>query len=83
MPAVRFDQGLPPAAKRRLAEIKTSGTWGSALSIDEFAATKAVGFEPVGQVLGAAVFNIGYEGGDVCPTFGSRDDPDPAPDTIV
>jgi uncharacterized protein YbjQ (UPF0145 family) len=54
-------------------EIKASGTWGSALSTDEFAAIKSVGFEPVGQVLGAAVYNVGYAGGYGCPSgyFGS------------
>jgi uncharacterized protein YbjQ (UPF0145 family) len=50
-----------------MAEIRTSGTWGSALSADEFAAIRAVGFEPVGQVLGAAVYNIGFSGGYNCP----------------
>jgi uncharacterized protein YbjQ (UPF0145 family) len=75
VPARQFDQGLPPAARSRLAEIRTSGTWGSALSTDEFAAIKSVGFEPVGQVLGAAVYNIGFAGGDICPTYGSREDP--------
>jgi uncharacterized protein YbjQ (UPF0145 family) len=50
-----------------MAEIRGSGTWGSALSADEFVAIKSVGFEPVGQVLGAAVYNIGYTGGYNCP----------------
>jgi uncharacterized protein YbjQ (UPF0145 family) len=50
-----------------MAEIRRSGTWGSALSADEFAAIKSTGFEPVGQVLGAAVYNIGYTGGYGCP----------------
>ncbi len=50
-----------------MAEIRRSGTWGSALSADEFAAIRSVGFEPVGQVLGAAVYNIGYTGGYACP----------------
>jgi len=52
-----------------MAEIKTSGTWSSALSTDEFAAIRSVGFEPVGQVLGAAVYNIGYRGGYGCPSY--------------
>ncbi len=60
-------RGLPPAAQARLAEIAASGTWGSALSADEFAAIRGVGFEPAGQVLGAAVYNIGYTGGFSCP----------------
>jgi uncharacterized protein YbjQ (UPF0145 family) len=58
---------LPPAAQARMAEIRASGTWGSALSTDEFAAIRSTGFEPVGQVLGAAVYNIGYTGGYGCP----------------
>src|SRR5579862_458391 len=50
-----------------MAEIRRSGTWGSALTADEFAAIRSVGFEPVGQVLGAAVYNVGYVGGYNCP----------------
>jgi uncharacterized protein YbjQ (UPF0145 family) len=58
---------LPAAAEARMAEIRRSGTWGSALTSDEFAAIRSVGFEPVGQVLGAAVYNIGFTGGYNCP----------------
>jgi len=58
---------LPAVAEARMAEIRRSGTWGSALTSDEFAAIRSVGFEPVGQVLGAAVYNIGYTGGYNCP----------------
>jgi uncharacterized protein YbjQ (UPF0145 family) len=54
-----------------MAEIRRSGTWGSALTSDEFTAIKSVGFEPVGQVLGAAVYNVGYTGGYGCPAYGS------------
>jgi uncharacterized protein YbjQ (UPF0145 family) len=50
-----------------MAEIRGSGTWGSALSADEFTALRSAGFEPAGQVLGAAVYNIGYTGGYTCP----------------
>jgi uncharacterized protein YbjQ (UPF0145 family) len=38
-----------------MAALRSSGTWGSALTTDEFAAIRSVGFEPVGQVFGAAV----------------------------
>ncbi len=62
---------LPPAAEARLAEIRGSGTWGSALTADEFTAIKGAGFSPVGQVLGAAVYNIGYTGGYSCPAYGA------------
>jgi uncharacterized protein YbjQ (UPF0145 family) len=54
-----------------MAEIRQSGTWGSALTADEFTAIKSTGFEPVGQVLGAAVYNIGYTGGYSCPAYAS------------
>jgi len=53
-----------------MAEIRGSGTWGSALTADEFTAIKSAGFEPVGQVLGAAVYNVGYTGGYGCPAYG-------------
>lgn len=58
---------LPAVAEARMAEIRRSGTWGSALTSDEFAAIRSVGFEPAGQVLGACVYNIGYTGGYNCP----------------
>src|SRR5215468_5396627 len=58
---------LPPVAEARMAEIRRSGTWGSALTSDEFAAIRSVGFDSVGQVLGAAVYNVGYTGGYGCP----------------
>ncbi len=64
-------RNLPPAAEARMAEVRRSGTWSSALSTDEFAAIRSAGFEPVGQVLGAAVYNLGYTGGYGCPAFGS------------
>jgi hypothetical protein len=50
---------LPAVAEARMAEIRSSGTWGSALTADEFAAVRSVGFEPVGQVFGAAVYSAG------------------------
>jgi uncharacterized protein YbjQ (UPF0145 family) len=62
---------LPPAARARMAEIRGSGTWSSALTADEFTAIKSTGFEPVGQVLGAAVYNVGYTGGYSCPAYGA------------
>ncbi|APU42886.1 MULTISPECIES: heavy metal-binding domain-containing protein [unclassified Streptomyces] len=45
----------------------STGPWNSALPPEEFAAVRGVGFDPVGQVLGAAVFNIGYTGAWGCP----------------
>ena len=41
--------------------------WGSALTADEFAAVRGAGFEPVGQVFGAAVYDAGSARGYSCP----------------
>ncbi len=58
---------LPAAAEARLAGIRASGTWGSSLTSGEFAAIRSAGFEPVGQVFGAAVFGVAYGDGYSCP----------------
>jgi uncharacterized protein YbjQ (UPF0145 family) len=47
--------------------MKAHRSWGSSLEVAEFAAISRVGFEPVGQVLGAAVFNVGDPGDEECP----------------
>ncbi|MFD0327626.1 hypothetical protein ACFQZC_03750 [Streptacidiphilus monticola] len=54
--------GLPPVAMARVTEGRSSGTWSSALSTGEFAAIRSVGFEPVGQVMGSAVYHVGRSG---------------------
>ena len=41
--------------------------WGSALSVDEFAAVRSVGFEPVGQAFGAAVYPLFATEAVSCP----------------
>ena len=58
---------VPLAARERLADQRASRSWGSTLSVNEFAAVSRVGFEPVGQVLGAAVYNVGDAGDEECP----------------
>src|ERR1700685_3763558 len=50
-----------------MAALRSSGTWGSALTTDEFAAIRGAGFEPVGQVFGAAVYGTGPGSGYGCP----------------
>ena len=62
-----MSEDLPPAAEARMAKIRRSGTWGSSLTSEEFSVIRSVGFEPAGQVLGAAVYNVGYSGGYGCP----------------
>jgi uncharacterized protein YbjQ (UPF0145 family) len=42
-------------------------TWGSVLSVNAFAAIRSVGFEPVGQVFGAAVYPLTATAAVSCP----------------
>jgi len=58
---------LPAIPETRVQEIRSSGTWGSALTADEFAAVRSAGFEPVGQVFGASVYSAGSASGYSCP----------------
>jgi putative heavy-metal-binding protein len=53
-----------------MTEIRASGTWASSLTSGEFAAIRSVGFEPVGQVFGAAVYAAGAASGSCCPAAG-------------
>jgi uncharacterized protein YbjQ (UPF0145 family) len=53
-----------------MAQIRSSGTWGSSLTSGEFAAIRSAGFEPVGQVFGAAVYAAGSASGSSCPGAG-------------
>ena len=50
-----------------MAALRSSGTWGSALAAGEFAAIRSAGFEPVGQVFGAAVHSTGPASTYGCP----------------
>jgi uncharacterized protein YbjQ (UPF0145 family) len=54
------DQWLPPAAQARLGSARQAGTWASSLTVDEFAALRSAGFEPVGQVMGSTVHNLAW-----------------------
>ena len=51
---------LPPAAQARLGQARQAGTWTSSLSVNEFAGLRTTGFEPVGQVMGSTVHNLGW-----------------------
>jgi hypothetical protein len=56
--------GLPVTATRRIAEAEAAGgTWSSDLSVDELAAVRAVGFDPVGLVLGGSVYHVAAQWG--------------------
>lgn len=65
-----------------MAAAGRGGTWDSALSADGFAAIRSVGFEPAGQVFGAAVYNLSATAGVSCPgTAARRLLPDAPPQT--
>jgi uncharacterized protein YbjQ (UPF0145 family) len=57
---------LPLQAQWRIAEQRTRrdagepGSFTSDLTVEEFAAIRSVGFSPVGQVMGSAVYNVGW-----------------------
>ncbi len=51
---------LPPAAQSRIGQARQAGTWTSSLSVNEFAGLRSIGFEPVGQVMGSTVHNLGW-----------------------
>ena len=55
-----YDGQLPPAAQERLGQARQAGTWTSSLTVDEFAGLRSAGFEPVGQVMGSTVHNLGW-----------------------
>jgi uncharacterized protein YbjQ (UPF0145 family) len=51
------------AEQRQRAERGEPGSFTSDLTVEEFAAIRSVGFSPVGQVLGSAVYNVGWSYG--------------------
>jgi uncharacterized protein YbjQ (UPF0145 family) len=54
--------GIPLQAERRLKEMEATGApFSSTLSVDEFALTSKLGLQPLGQVLGASVHQVGWQ----------------------
>ncbi|MBP0458629.1 heavy metal-binding domain-containing protein [Streptomyces montanisoli] len=78
---------LPPAARERVERAHSGGTWTSALSTGAFAAVRSVGFEPVGQVMGSAVYHVDragqYWGYYDCQYFGAGISLSQAPAPVV
>jgi uncharacterized protein YbjQ (UPF0145 family) len=62
-----------------MAALGRDGTWGSVLSVDGFAAIRSVGFEPAGQVFGAAVYYLAATAAVSCPGTAARHRPGDAP----
>lgn len=59
----RIEAGrIPLQAERRLKEMAASGApFSSTLSVDEFALCSKLGLQPIGQVLGASVHQVGWQ----------------------
>jgi uncharacterized protein YbjQ (UPF0145 family) len=69
----------PAGAVARTAATSPGGPWESALTPQEFTAVRSVGFEPVGQAFGAAVYAAGWASGYSCPgAWGSSGDQGPS-----
>lgn len=60
-------RGTPTVGEAAVTGARSDGTWGSVLSCQELAAVRSVGFAPVGQVFGAAVYAAGAASGSTCP----------------
>jgi uncharacterized protein YbjQ (UPF0145 family) len=63
-------QGLPPVAASRVHRIAEGGAWTSLLTVPAAVGVHAVGFEPVGEVMGSIVQQLGWAGYGGCGTFG-------------
>jgi len=63
-------QGLPPVAAHRVHRIAAGGAWTSLLTVPAALGVQAVGFEPVGEVMGSIVQQLGWAGYGGCGSFG-------------
>lgn len=62
-------RGLPPAAQARVDRASTDGVRSSLLSIRGQAGVQAVGMDPVGEVMGCIVQQIGWSGWGGCGVY--------------
>ena len=62
-----MSEELPAAEEAAVTGAPSDDTWGSVLACQELAAVGSVGFAPVGQVFGAAVYAAGAASGSSCP----------------
>jgi uncharacterized protein YbjQ (UPF0145 family) len=63
-------QGLPPVAAARARRAAAGGPWTSLLSAPAAAGLRVAGFEPVGEVMGSMVQQIGWTGYGGCGSYG-------------
>jgi uncharacterized protein YbjQ (UPF0145 family) len=58
-----WEGGLPPAAHERIARQRASGVAGSLLTAPGAASIRSVDLEPIGEVFGCVVMQLGWSGG--------------------
>ncbi len=63
-------RGLPPVAAARVHRAASGGPWTSMLSVPSAAGLSATEFEPVGEVMGSIVQNVGWSGYGGCGAWG-------------
>lgn len=61
---------VPVSARERLRRMRDGGRWSSQLTTGEQAALAGVGFQPVGQVMGASVWSLHQTGRGACGGYG-------------
>src|SRR4051794_41845138 len=64
-------RGLPPVAAERARRAAAGGPWTSLLTAPAAAGLKAAGFDPVGEVMGSIVQQIGWSGDRGCGGWGA------------
>src|SRR3954471_14442732 len=64
-------RGLPPVAAERARRAAAGGPWPSLLTAPAAAGLEAAGFDPVGEVMGSIVQQIGWAGYRGCGGWGS------------
>ena len=63
-------QGLPPIAAERARRAAAGGAWTSLLTAPAAAGLQVAGFEPVGEVMGSIVSQVGWTGYRGCGMYG-------------
>lgn len=63
-------QGLPPIAAERARRAAAGGAWTSLLTAPGAAGLQVAGFEPVGEVMGSIVQQVGWAGYRGCGMYG-------------
>ncbi len=64
-------RGLPPVAAARVRRAASGGPWTSMLTVPSAAGLSVTEFEPVGEVMGSIVQNVGWSGYGGCGAWGA------------